>query len=322
MFPSLHRVASGRPCQPHQGKYAFLALLTAGIPTGTREKVGDQRRVVREGFALRVFAGKVAVITGASSGIGRALAKVLVAQGVRVGVVARREDLLHELVQELHAEGGTTAAAAVDVKDRVAVGTAIQQLAAALGPIDLLIANAGMSQHTGAAEMNVPAVEEILRVNLLGMVYAIEAVLPGMISRGGGHIVGVSSLAAYKGLPGAAAYCASKAAMNAYLEALRIELQPVGVAVTTVCPGFVRTAIVANQPRLPFLMEPREAATRIVRALRKRPATVAFPWPMVALMRLARWLPDSLIARVVGREKSPPTSPSVGSERLDRNDSP
>src|SRR5947209_2096797 len=116
-----------------------------------------------------------AVVTGASSGIGRALAVVLAAQGARVGAVARRADLLAELADEVRAAGGTIETAVADVSDRAALGAAIHGLETILGPTDLLVANAGMSDHTGAAEMNVPLVEEILRVNFFGVVYAVEA---------------------------------------------------------------------------------------------------------------------------------------------------
>ena len=240
-----------------------------------------------------------AVVTGASSGIGRALAVALARQGWRVGAVARREDALAELAAEVRAAGGTIETAVADVGDRAGLVGAIQGLERALGPTDLLIANAGMGGHTGAAVMNVEQVERIIQVNFLGVVYAIEAVLPGMIERRSGHVVGISSVAAAKGLPGAAAYCASKAAVNVYLEGLRIELRKRGVAVTAVCPGFVRTPLVANNPSMPFLMEPAAAAARILRALPRKPKVFAFPRRMKWLMRLARWAPDRFIARRV-----------------------
>ena len=245
------------------------------------------------------FTGRAAVITGASSGIGRALAVGLAARGARVGAVARRTELLNDLAREVRAAGGTIATAPADVTDRAGLAAAIRTLEAVHGPTELLIANAGVSGYTGAAEMNVPLVEEVMRVNFFGVVYAVEAVLPGMIARGRGYVVGVSSLAAYKGLPGSAAYSASKAAVNAYLEGLRIELRAKGVAVTAVCPGFVNTPMVVNNPRMPLLMDPAAAADRILRALPRRPAVFAFPRRMALLMKLTRWLPDRVIARNV-----------------------
>ena len=113
-------------------------------------------------------------------------------------------------------------------------------------------------------------------------------------------VASVSSLGAYKGLPGSEAYCASKAAVNTFLEGLRIQLCGRGIAVTTLCPGFVRTSMTAaNRHWMPFVLEPDEAARRMVRALGRRVAVYDFPWPMAWLMRLTRWLPDRTMARIV-----------------------
>jgi len=134
------------------------------------------------------------------------------------------------------------------------------------------------------------------RVNFLGVVFAIEAVLPAMLERRSGHLAAVSSLGAYKGMPGSAGYCATKAAVNTYMEGMRIQLRRRGVAVTTLCPGFIRTPMTAvNTFRMPFLMEPEQAARRIVRALRQRKKVYNFPWRTTMLVKFSQWLPDWLL---------------------------
>jgi short-subunit dehydrogenase len=255
------------------------------------------------------FAGQVAVITGASSGIGWALAKELARHGCKVGLLARRRELLEQLAGEVRAAGGTAACAVADVAERTQVLDGVARVRAELGPIDLLIANAGIGAPTQLNPVNIADVEKMFRVNLFGVVYAIEAVLPEMLQRGRGHLAAVSSLAAYKGLPGESAYCASKAAVNAYLEGLRIQLRQHGIAVTTICPGFVKTPMTAHHDfHMPFLLEPEVAARRIVRALRRRVKVYDFPWPLSWLMRLTRWLPDRMLARLMGKYemKAPP----------------
>jgi short-subunit dehydrogenase len=154
----------------------------------------------------------------------------------------------------------------------------------------------------------------MFRVNTLGVVYAIEAVLPEMLRRGRGHLAAVSSLGAYKGLPGESAYCASKAAVNTFMEGLRIQLRGKGIAVTTICPGFVRTPMTSvNDFPMPFLLEADEAARRIVRALRRKVKVFDFPWPMAVLMHLTRWLPDWAMARTMAsyNENPPPPAPGI-----------
>jgi short-subunit dehydrogenase len=247
------------------------------------------------------LAGKVAVVTGASSGIGWALARELAAHGCRVGLTARREGPLAELAGHVRAAGGTVAVARADVGCRDQVEAAVASLRDRLGPIDLMIANAGVGKPTLLDPVNVADVEDMLRVNVLGVVYSFAAVLPGMLARRSGHLVAVSSLAGYRALPGESAYCASKAAVNAYLDGLRIHLRGTGVRVTTVCPGFVKTPMTAaNTFGMPGLLEADDAARRIVRAVRAGKKVYNFPWRVHLLVKLSRWAPDWLMSRVMG----------------------
>jgi short-subunit dehydrogenase len=159
--------------------------------------------------------------------------------------------------------------------------------------------------------MNMDQVDNMIKVNYLGVVYAIEAVLPAMLRRSQGHLAAVSSLAAYKGMPGESAYCSSKAAVNVYMEGLRIQLRKRGIAVTTICPGFIKTAMTdVNVFPMPWLMTADKAARKIVRALGKKKKVFNFPWQMALLMRLTRWAPDWVMARTLrgytGERPKPP----------------
>jgi short-subunit dehydrogenase len=258
------------------------------------------------------FVNQVAVVTGTSSGIGWALAKALASEGCKVGLVARRHDRLKQLADEIGSTGGTSAFAAADVSDRAEVVAAIHELASQLGPVDLLVANAGVGAPTLIEPLNTADIEAQIRVNTLGVVYGVEAVLPEMLRRGQGHIAAVSSLAAYVGLPGESGYCASKAAVNVFLDGLRIQLRDRGIAVTTICPGFVRTPMTAvNDFRMPFLLEADEAARRMVRALSRRRKVYNFPWQTAWMMKLTHFVPDWLMARVMRKYNEAPPMPSV-----------
>src|SRR5262249_22253063 len=172
------------------------------------------------------------VITGASSGIGQALARALALAGARVGLVARRRAALEELAADIGRAGGTAAVAQADVGERTQVVSAVRDLAARLGTVDLVVANAGVGAPTLLEPFNVEAIETMFRVNTLGVVYSVEAVLPEMLRRGRGHLAAVSSLGSYKGLPGESAYCASKAAVNTFMEGLGLQLRSEGNART------------------------------------------------------------------------------------------
>ncbi|HEY7329998.1 MAG TPA: SDR family NAD(P)-dependent oxidoreductase [Gemmataceae bacterium] len=240
--------------------------------------------------------GKVAVVTGAASGMGRALCRELAREGAHLGLLDRDADGLASLEEELQKQGTPCRRATTDVADRQAVHSAIHALVSELGPVDVLVACAGITGATFVDDLAVEQTEAILRVNMLGVVYCVEAVLPDMLARQSGHIVALSSLAGCRGMPFSAAYSASKAALMTYLESLRPTLRRRGIAVTTVLPGFVRTPLMVNAPVQPpmAMMEPEVAAQHILRAIRRRSRVYAFPWSTSLLLRVLRWLPPWL----------------------------
>ncbi|HEY7311261.1 MAG TPA: SDR family NAD(P)-dependent oxidoreductase [Gemmataceae bacterium] len=258
------------------------------------------------------FAGQVAVVTGASSGIGWALARALAAEGCKLGLVARRREQLADLAAQIEKSGGAVAFAAADVAEREQAIAAIREVAERLGPVDLLLANAGVGAPTTVEPFNVADVEKMFRVNVLGVVYSLEAVLPGMLERRRGHLAAVSSIAAYKGLPGESGYTASKAAVNVFMEGLRIQLRGKGIAVTTICPGFVKTPMTeVNAFKMPWLLSADEAARRIVRALKRKRKVYNFPWQMSLFMKFARWAPDWLVDRMMHSYNENPPFPTT-----------
>jgi short-subunit dehydrogenase len=245
---------------------------------------------------------KVALVTGASSGLGRALALRLASAGWAVGLAARRKDDLDAVAAEIHARGGAAHALACDVGERASVHAAAAACAAALGPVDLLVANAGVSENTHAGSLDAREVERLVRVNYLGSVYAVEAVLPGMLARGSGQLVAVGSLAGLGGLPLSAAYSASKAAQMDFFEALRIDLRGKGVAVTVVAPGYVRSPMTdRNRFPMPFMIELDDAVERIARAIERRDRLVLFPWQLAWIRWVAQIFPRSLYDAIASR---------------------
>ncbi|HEY7424428.1 MAG TPA: SDR family NAD(P)-dependent oxidoreductase [Gemmataceae bacterium] len=258
------------------------------------------------------FAGQVAIVTGASSGIGWALARALAAESCKVGLVARRREPLADLAAEIEKSDATVAFATGDVADRGQAISAIREVSGRLGPVDLLIANAGVGAPTIVEPFNVEDVEKMFRVNVLGVVYSLEAVLPQMLARRRGHLAAISSIAAYKGLPGESAYTSSKAAVNVFMEGLRIQLRSKGIAVTTICPGFVKTPMTeVNEFKMPWLLTADEAARRIIRALKRKRKVYNCPWQMSLFMKFARWAPDWLVDRMMHTYNEKPPFPKT-----------
>jgi short-subunit dehydrogenase len=228
--------------------------------------------------------------------MGRALCRELGRTGVRLGILDRHADGLADLAAELQKAGTVCVAATVDVRDRKAVHAAITNLADQLGPVDLLVACAGITGATFVDDLAVDETEAIMQVNVLGVAYAIDAVLPGMLKRGRGHIVALSSLAGCRGMPFSAAYSASKAALTTYLEGLRPALRKRRIYLTTVLPGFVRTPLMLAakvQPQV-AMMEPELAARHIMKAILRRSREYAFPFGTSLAIRVLQWLPPGL----------------------------
>jgi short-subunit dehydrogenase len=241
------------------------------------------------------------LITGAAHGIGRATAVALAKRGTPVGLIDRDAESLAALADTLAQHGGKVAHAAVDVTDRHALIIAVANIGATLGPIDVLVACAGVGSLTQVPQLETTMLRQTLDVNLVGVAQSIEAVLPAMITRGDGHIVGVASVAGYRGFPWMISYSASKAALIAYLEALRPGLRRRGVSVTTVCPGFVRTQMSTDIPyQHPIKMiEPEDAARHLLRAIDRRPRNCVFPWDMRIGLAILKYMPDFFFDRLM-----------------------
>ena len=250
---------------------------------------------------------RVVLITGASSGIGRGLALELGRRGARVGLLARRQDLLDHLVHEIQSSGGQALALAADVEDAAAVTAATNRLKEAFGPTEVLIANAGIGENIDPLAINPKVFTNVLGVNVFGAVNSVAAVMPQMIEAGRGQLVAISSLAAYRGLPKSAAYCASKAAVSILFESLRIDLKPKGVDVTIIHPGFIKTPLTdGRNARMPYLMELDDAVLKILGAIEKRKKSYAFPWQLASIVRagmiMPTWMYDYISSRNSFRE--------------------
>lgn len=237
------------------------------------------------------------LITGATSGLGAALARLYAGPGMKLALGGRNGARLEAVAGECRARGATVRAAAIEVSDRAAMA-AFVEAAEAASPLDLVVANAGIS-----AGFRDPAdidrhVRSIFAVNVEGVFNTVHPALPFMARRGKGQIAIMSSLAGFRGLPGAVAYAASKAAVRSYGEGLRGKLKPHGVRVSVICPGYVRTPMTdGNRYPMPFLMDADRAARIIRRGLERNKGRIAFPWPMYALAWLLAALPDRLVDR-------------------------
>jgi short-subunit dehydrogenase len=240
------------------------------------------------------------VLTGASSGIGAALARHYAAAGATLALIARRGGQLERLAAGL---GVPCEIYPVDVRDAASLAQAARHFIGRHGQPDIVIANAGVSVGTLTdCAQDTAVFQEILDINVIGLVNTFQPFLAGLRERGGGTLAGIASVAGYRGLPGAGAYSASKAAAIAYLESLRLELRGSGVRVLTICPGSVDTPMTRVNPYpMPFLMRPETAAAKIAAIIARGKPYSVIPWQMAMVARvlhvLPGWLFDALFAR-------------------------
>jgi NAD(P)-dependent dehydrogenase (short-subunit alcohol dehydrogenase family) len=246
---------------------------------------------------------QVALITGASSGIGYALARELAAAGYALALAARRRQLLDDLIAVINEQGGDAIALACDVNDPAQVKQAIAATVQRFGQIDLAVLSAGISQPTRAHNFVAADFERLLKTNLLGVAYCLEELLPVMGRQGSGTIAAISSLAGDRGMPGSAGYCATKAALSTLFDGLRVELHAQGIRLVTIEPGYVRTPMTEQFGNMPFVMSADEAARLIRQRLARGDRVIRFPLPASMFMRLMRVLPVSLFDWVAAKRR-------------------
>lgn len=248
---------------------------------------------------------KVVFITGASSGIGEALALAMAKRGAILGLLARRESLLRDLVAKCERLGTAAREFACDITDEIAVADASEKFRGEFGKIDILIANAGIGGGAKHAKDLKPSdFRRVIDTNLIGAVNSVSAVLPQMLERGNGQLVAISSLAGFRGLPKSASYCASKAGLTAYFESVRLDVKNKGIDVTIIQPGFIKTPLTSGRTnKMPFLMELEDSIPYFLRAIEKRKKFAAFPWQLATFVRAGKFFPAWLYDKIAGGAK-------------------
>ena len=238
------------------------------------------------------------IITGASSGLGKALAKHYASLGSTLGLIARNKTSLESLVNEL--PDTTSIFYDIDVRDAESMQSAASDFIQRYGCPDIVIANAGISQGTLTEYAEDSKIfESILATNVTGIVNTFQPFITVMRTQAKGNLVGISSVASYRGLPGASAYSSSKAAANSYLESLRVEMYGSGVSVITICPGYIVTPMTANNPfQMPFIMTAETAAKKIVHIINHKKIFSIIPWQMGIVARILKLLPNFVYDRL------------------------
>lgn len=250
-------------------------------------------------MAEAATANKLAWITGASSGIGRAVALKLADRGWRVAVSARSLEKLEALARE---RPGLIHAYPLDITDGKALRDAVEDIEKSLGPIDLALFSAGGYVRESARRFDAEKLAELFNLNVVGTGHALEAVMASMIARGRGHIAVIASVAGYIGLPGGGIYGATKSALITLCEALRPQLEREGIVLQVINPGFVDTPMTkTNDFPMPFLINEDEAADAIIKGLESSRFEIVFPWKMKVAMKLLAALPYPLSLAVTRR---------------------
>lgn len=239
-------------------------------------------------------------LTGGSYGIGRAVALEFARRGAHIGLTARSQDKLEQVQRDIEQAGGHALVLPGDVTDRSSMRDVAETMRREMGGIDILIANAGTHLRTDVDGLDVGEYMSLMNLNYAGALNCIEAVLPDMLRSGSGHIVGVASIAGYRGVPSAAAYGASKAALIHFLESMRFDVEGRGIAVTIVNPGFVKTPLTdKNEFKMPFMIDSDKAARIICRGIERKKHEITFPIPFNWFIKFLRILPMPIYAIIM-----------------------
>lgn len=258
-------------------------------------------------ITMKSYANQVVLITGAAGAIGQELTREFIKRGASVGVMDLAAEPLQQLINELHQSkpAGKLSSVACDITNREAMHVAIKQLETDLGPVDVIIANAGVALNNPIKGFSAATFAKQVEVNLIGTANTLEPIIPGFIERKRGHIVALSSLASYRGLPHMAGYCASKAGVSAFMDSLRMELKQHQVNCTTICPSYIQSQMNAmlGVPT-PGILTPKRAVQYMMPGIEKKRPHIAFPFVNHFLLAVSQlfptWLGDYLTLMKTG----------------------
>ena len=246
------------------------------------------------------------VITGTTSGIGRALALHYAQRDVTLGLLGRRQELLTTTATECTTRGATVIPAALDVQDEAAMHAYAEQFIRQAQGIDLVIANAGVGDPDDLGSGNAAYHTHIFAVNVIGLLHTLLPFMPQMMRQQQGHLVAIASVAGFRALPGSTTYAATKIAVRALMEGYGWELRRYGIITTTINPGFIVSEMTSrNQFHMPFLLPTDVAAGKIARAIQRQQRSYIFPWPMAIVAHLLPFIPSAILGRITPPEKRP-----------------